>query len=95
MTKYENDNVQLAIATSRHTDSDGPIVLQPSHLLGAFLMLGFGLAAGMLAFLVEMMLGKMAEVRKANQREIFRSPRNAVRPLYGSISGNMTDFDQK
>ncbi|KXJ76291.1 glutamate receptor U1-like [Aedes albopictus] len=95
VTKYENDNVQLAIATSRHTDSDGPIVLQPSHLLGAFLMLGFGLAAGMLAFLVEMMLGKMAEVRKANQREIFRSPRNAVRPLYGSISGNMTDFDQK
>ncbi|EAT48971.1 AAEL000007-PA [Aedes aegypti] len=58
VSKYENDEVQLAIATSRHPENDGPIVLQLSHLLGAFLMLGFGLAAGLATFMVEVMLGK-------------------------------------
>ncbi|XP_065072632.1 uncharacterized protein LOC135697012 [Ochlerotatus camptorhynchus] len=59
VSKFENNKIQLTIATSRHRNNAGPIKLQPSHLLGAFLMLGFGLAAGLVAFLAELLMGKL------------------------------------
>ncbi|XP_058817468.1 uncharacterized protein LOC131680775 [Topomyia yanbarensis] len=55
ISSYEDGEVQLAISTSRHRESPGPITLQPSHLLGAFLMLAIGLVGGGVVFLFELL----------------------------------------
>ncbi|XP_053691083.1 uncharacterized protein LOC128739612 [Sabethes cyaneus] len=52
---YEDYNVQLSIGTSRHRESSGPVKLQPTHLLGAFLLLAMGLGGGLVAFFLELM----------------------------------------
>ncbi|XP_055543537.1 uncharacterized protein LOC129729082 [Wyeomyia smithii] len=54
---YENYNIQLSIGTSRHRESAGPVKLQPSHLLGAFLMLAIGLTGSLVAFVLELIYG--------------------------------------
>ncbi|EDS44681.1 conserved hypothetical protein [Culex quinquefasciatus] len=59
VSKYADNKVQLTIATSRHQESSGPTILQPSHLVGAFLLLAFGLASGFMIFVMEIAVGKL------------------------------------
>ncbi|XP_052565949.1 glutamate receptor ionotropic, delta-2-like [Culex pipiens pallens] len=59
VSKYADNKVQLTIATSRHQESSGPTILQPSHLVGAFLLLTFGLASGFMIFVMEIAVGKL------------------------------------
>ncbi|XP_055633891.1 glutamate receptor ionotropic, delta-1-like [Toxorhynchites rutilus septentrionalis] len=61
VSEYANGRVQLAIATSRHRDSSGPIKLQPSHLLGAFLLLAIGLVSGFFVFLLEVIYSNLQQ----------------------------------
>ncbi|XP_055604897.1 uncharacterized protein LOC129753122 [Uranotaenia lowii] len=65
VSKFDNNKVQLAIATSRHMHNDGPVRLQPSHLLGAFLMLAIGLVGGILVFFIECVV-EISRPRKIN-----------------------------
>ncbi|XP_058823625.1 glutamate receptor ionotropic, delta-2-like [Topomyia yanbarensis] len=70
VSSYEDEKVQLAISTSRHRESPGPITLEPSHLLGAFLMLAIGLVGGCVVFLLEVLY-----VKWKNRYFIFRRSR--------------------
>ncbi|XP_062556996.1 uncharacterized protein LOC134221839 [Armigeres subalbatus] len=81
VSKFENNKVQLAIATSRHQQNSGPVKLQPSHLLGAFMLLGFGLAAGLVVCLGEVSLEKFS--RKAPRRKWFGSANSSDRNSSG------------
>ncbi|XP_058448780.1 uncharacterized protein LOC131428754 [Malaya genurostris] len=64
VSMYDDEKVQLAISTSRHRDSAGPITLQPYHLLGAFLQLAFGLVGSVVIFLVEVFYAKLRNRRQ-------------------------------
>lgn len=52
--KNSNNKIQLGVANSRHRDNLGPITLKPSHLTGAFILLGFGLTIASLTFIFEL-----------------------------------------
>lgn len=52
--KNSNNKIQLGVANSRHRENLGPIKLTPSHLTGAFILLGFGLTFSTLTFIIEL-----------------------------------------
>lgn len=52
--KNSNNKIQLGVAHSRHRDNLGPIKLKPSHLTGAFILLGFGLTISTISFAFEL-----------------------------------------
>ncbi|KFB36231.1 AGAP002904-PA-like protein [Anopheles sinensis] len=60
VSKFADNKVQHAISTSRHFDNPGPIALQPSHLLGAFLLLAFGLGLGLVCFACELLWHRLS-----------------------------------
>uniref|UniRef100_A0A182JNI1 Ionotropic glutamate receptor C-terminal domain-containing protein n=1 Tax=Anopheles christyi TaxID=43041 RepID=A0A182JNI1_9DIPT len=64
VTKFADNKVQHAISTSRHFDNPGPIPLQPSHLLGAYFLLAFGLGLGTVCFLVELLWSRLSTTRR-------------------------------
>ncbi|CAO1317675.1 unnamed protein product [Diamesa serratosioi] len=51
--KNSNNKIQLGVANSRHRENLGPIKLKPSHLTGAFILLGFGLTISSFTFIFE------------------------------------------
>ncbi|XP_058129904.1 uncharacterized protein LOC131284269 [Anopheles ziemanni] len=71
VSKFADNKVQHAISTSRHFDNPGPIALQPSHLLGAFLLLAFGLGLGLVGFACELLWHRFSyRPRETRAREL-------------------------
>ncbi|XP_049286717.1 probable glutamate receptor [Anopheles funestus] len=60
VTKFADNKVQHDISISRHFDNPGPIALQPSHLVGAFFLLGVGLSLGLVCFLLELLWHRLS-----------------------------------
>uniref|UniRef100_A0AAG5CT27 Ionotropic glutamate receptor C-terminal domain-containing protein n=1 Tax=Anopheles atroparvus TaxID=41427 RepID=A0AAG5CT27_ANOAO len=77
VSKFADNKVQHAIATSRHFGNPGPIALQPSHLLGAFFLLASGLGLGLVCFACELLWHRLSygshpgSNAKMNQRFLF------------------------
>ncbi|XP_035776017.1 uncharacterized protein LOC118458019 [Anopheles albimanus] len=81
VSKYADNKVQHAISISRHFDNPGPIALQPSHLIGAFFLLGFGLACGMICFLVELLWHQWSISRSGGQKRAMNQHKILLRSM--------------
>lgn len=54
--RYNNNKIQLGISVSRHRDNQGPVRLQPSHIVGALIIWGIGIGFSVIAFIFEILL---------------------------------------
>lgn len=61
--RNSNNKVQRAVTHSRHKDNIGPLRLTPSHMTGPFILLGIGLLASAIAFVVEMFCNRYKQRR--------------------------------
>lgn len=84
--KYTNNKVQLAVAHSRHREALGPIKLQLSHLEGSFVLLGYGIAVSVVAFIVEVVIGmanKKSQKRGWGTLEYFAGK---IKNIFGALN---------
>lgn len=65
--KNSNNKIQAAVAHSRHKESIGPINLTPSHLIGPFILLAFGLSVSTVAFITETLYNRYKRKQQSNQ----------------------------
>lgn len=65
--KNSNNKIQAAVTNSRHKESPGPIKLTPSHLIGPFILLAFGLLVSAAALTGEILYKRYKLKKKQNQ----------------------------
>lgn len=70
VTHNSNNKIQRAVRHSRHKENLGPIKLTPSHLIGPFILLFFGLAISAVALIGEVVLKRYKQKKK--QTEVIR-----------------------
>lgn len=88
--KYTNNKVQLAVAHSRHREALGPIKLQLSHLEGSFVLLGYGIAVSVVAFVVEVVIGMANKKRQkrgwGKRQTIFEYLAGKIKNIFGALN---------
>lgn len=58
VVRNSNNKIQRAVEHSRQRDNIGPIRLTPSHIIGPFILLSFGLLVSGTAFLIEVTINR-------------------------------------
>lgn len=68
VVRNSNNKIQKAVANSRHKDNIGPIRLTPSHIIGPFILLSFGLLVSGIAFAFEILIERYKQKRNSQVR---------------------------
>lgn len=68
--RNSNNKIQAAVRHSRHKENLGPIKLTPSHLIGAFILLAFGLIVSAIALMSEVLVNRFK--RKQQRAKIIK-----------------------
>lgn len=68
--RNSNNKIQTAVRHSRHRENLGPIRLTPSHLIGPFILLAFGLSVSAVAVIFEIFYKRYQQ--KKVQRRVIR-----------------------
>lgn len=62
--KNSNNKIQAAVAHSRHKQNIGPTKLTPSHLIGPFILLGFGLLLSSITLISELLYNRYKQKQR-------------------------------